>query len=321
MKSARAWCLMVMMFACAGAATGAPADEGKTVAVKGRWTRVTEKAAFSPRDTADGTIFKGRMWLSNGYYHGNVLSRDLWASDDGAKWELINGATPYDGYSDIVAFKDRLWAIKGSVWSSADGTSWTQELEKTPFGARGYSDVLVHDGKLWEVGGGPDIWVSEDGVNWKELPEKAPFGPRSHMDVVWFKDRFWFMGGHDPVESTPPEKHYKNITTLNAVWTFDPATGKWEAITEHAPWAPRQWHCATVYDGKIWIIGGFDNRGDKNFGDVWYSEDGREWVEFKAEPVFSPRHEPTLYVFQDKLWVVAGNSWPVLNDVWRLDLE
>jgi hypothetical protein len=44
------------------------------------------------------------------------------------------------------------------------------------------------------------------------------------------------------------------------------------------------------------------------------------WHRYEATPVFSTRHEPTTYVYNGSLWVVAGNTWPVLNDVWRLTL-
>jgi len=30
--------------------------------------------------------------------------------------------------------------------------------------------------------------------------------------------------------------------------------------------------------------------------------------------------EPTLYLFGESLYLVAGTSWPVRNDVWRLRL-
>jgi hypothetical protein len=33
---------------------------------------------------------------------------------------------------------------------------------------------------------------------------------------------------------------------------------------------------------------------------------------------FSPRYEVTAYVHENSLWVVAGNSWPLVNDVWKL---
>ena len=67
------------------------------------WVRVTEHAAFSIRDTAEDVVFEGKMWLSNGYYYDNVLTRDLWCSTDGAEWTLNSKETPYDGYSDAPA--------------------------------------------------------------------------------------------------------------------------------------------------------------------------------------------------------------------------
>lgn len=51
------------------------------------------------------------------------------------------------------------------------------------------------------------------------------------------------------------------------------------------------------------------------FNDIWYTEDGINWHEFVTETKFSPRREPTVYIYKGSLWLVAGNSWPVLNDV------
>jgi hypothetical protein len=44
------------------------------------------------------------------------------------------------------------------------------------------------------------------------------------------------------------------------------------------------------------------------------------WQEYRSDPMFSPRHEVSPYVYKGSLWVVAGNSWPLMNDVWRLTL-
>jgi len=57
-----------------------------------------------------------------------------------------------------------------------------------------------------------------------------------------------------------------------------------------------------------------------NFAEAWYTEDGIAWTRFESEPMWSARHEPTVYMFAGSLWVVAGNHWPVTNDVWRLTL-
>ena len=135
-----------------------------------------------------------------------------------------------------------------------------------------------------------------------------------------YKGKLWLNGGRTDQPGNPPEKHYPKITTHNDVWCS--ADGAhWTRVLEHAPWAPRQWFIAREYAGKLWVIGGFDNRNSKNFGDVWFTEDGVTWKEFISETRFAPRHEPTVYVFDNSLWVVAGNCWPLTNDVWRLTLR
>ena len=283
------------------------------------WTNVTGEAAFSPRDTAEDVVFAGKMWLSNGYYHGNVLTRDLWSSTDGVTWTLVNSNTPYDGYSELVAYQDKMWAIKGSVWCSSDGVTWNQVAERTAFGVRGYGEVLVYEDRIWQLGSGRDVWHTTDGVNWTRVTEHAAYGKRSASAVVVFDKKLWLMGGKTPGANTPPEKGYKDITTHNDVWcSVDGAT--WTRVLEHAPWAPRQWFISKAYRNRMWIIGGHDNVNSANFGDVWYTEDGKEWRQFVSTTTFSPRHEPTCYVYDNSLWVVAGNSWPVQNDVWRLTI-
>lgn len=283
------------------------------------WIRVTNKADFSPRDTSEDFVFDGRMWLSNAYHEGNVLVRDLWASGDGIAWTQVSENTPYDGYSEMVVFKDRIWAIKGSVWSSRDGLEWTQVAEKTPFGVRGYGEVVVHDGKMWQLGSGQDVWWSEDGASWTCATAEAPYGPRYATAVAAFEGKLWVLAGSLDKASDPPEKHYPKFTTHNDVWCS--RDGKeWTRVMEHAPWDQRMWSVAKVYKDRLWIIGGFDNVHGANLGDVWMTRDGVSWEELKSSgETWSPRHEPTCYVFQDSLWVVAGNAWPLMNDVWRIN--
>lgn len=80
------------------------------------------------------------------------------------------------------------------------------------------------------------------------------------------------------------------------------------------------WFVAETYRGYLWIFGGYDNVNSQNLGDVWYTKDGVTWYEFVSDPQWAARHEPTTYVYDDSLWMVAGNTWPVVNDVWRLTL-
>lgn len=314
-------------------ATQKPATtiDAPVAAQAGRWVLVTNATAFSPRDTAEDAVFKDRLWLSNGYYHGNITHRDLWSSPDGLVWtqmskgtpldpvNKVDGDMPYDAYSELVVFDEKMWAVKGSVWNTDDGLKWTRVLDKTPFGARGYGETLVHNGKLWQLGSGNDVWNSSNGIDWTCVCKEAPYGARGAAAVVSYAGKLWLMGGSTPGTNTPPEKGYPTWTTHNDVWCSADGSN-WIRVVEHAPWAPRLWFIAKEYAGEIWMVGGYDNVNNGNLGDVWHTRDGKEWQKFVSEPTFSPRHEPTLYVFAGSLWVVAGNSWPVKNDVWRLTL-
>ena len=283
------------------------------------WERLVEHAEFSPRDTSEGVVFRDKMWLSNAYHHGNVLVRDLWNSTDGIHWSQVSDDTPYDGYSEMVVFEDRLFAVKRSVWVSDDGERWTKILDETPFGMTGYGELIVYKGKMWQIGPGPEVWSSTDGEHWECATDAAACGDRRSSATVLFDDKLWRIAGNSEEKNSPEEKGYPQFTTWNDVWCSTDGA-EWTRVLEHAPWAPRMWCRGRAYAGALWLIGGFDNANHTNLGDVWFTRDGVNWTEFISDPVFAPRHEPTLYTAHDALWVVAGNTWPVVNDVWRLTL-
>ena len=283
------------------------------------WVQVAEKCAFSVRDTAEPAVFQEKMWLSNGYCEGGVLVRDLWQSRDGAHWIRVSGATPYDGYSEMVVHDGKLWAVKASVWNSSDGLDWQLVCPQTPFGARGYGELVVFQGAMWQLGSGPDVWRCADGVNWQCALKRAPYGDRYGAAVAAYDGRLWLMGGATTQENSPPERHYPQYTTHRDVWCSEDGV-HWSRVLEHAPWQPRMWCVAEVYAGELWVIGGFSNREDINFAEAWHTRDGSSWGNHRSEPMFSARHEVTPYVHDGSLWVVAGNSWPLTNDAWRLTL-
>ncbi|NLE60097.1 MAG: hypothetical protein GX616_17235 [Planctomycetes bacterium] len=293
-------------------------------APSGEWTCVALHAAFSPRDTAEDFVFDEKMWISNGWRSkrgtkDSFFTPDLWSSSDGVNWTLITDKTPYDPYSEMVVFEGKVWAIKASVWNSADGVQWHKVLDKTPFGGRGYGEAVVFKDRIWQLGSGADVWSTADGVNWTCAVEKAPFGPRMGSAVAAYDGKLWLMAGNTPGANDPVEKGYKDVTTHNDVWCSEDGA-RWTRVLEHAPWPPRQWCVAAVYAGRLWLIGGYHNVGANNLEDVWTTADGRDWRQFESDVRFAPRHEVTPYVFDGSLWVVAGNTWPVVNDVWRLTL-
>src|SRR5690606_34272758 len=129
----------------------------------------------------------------------------------------------------VVVFQDKMWIIGGKeypafgnanapgtpmndVWSSSDGTSWTEVLSNasathgTPntfFVARTNPAVFVHDNKIYVAGGRNasgtllnDIWTSSNGSTWTQLTVTTPFDPVWGHRVVAYNGQWFLPGGY-----------------------------------------------------------------------------------------------------------------------------
>jgi hypothetical protein len=69
----------------------------------------------------------------------------------------------------------------------------------------------------------------------------------------------------------------------------------------------------------MWVLGGW-SKENGNFGDVWYSQDGRDWTELKSNGIWKKRHEHSALVFKDRIWVAGGHAEPLNSEVWSLEI-
>jgi len=108
---------------------------------------------------------------------------------------------------------------------------------------------------------------------------------------------------------------------------------RWEQITAEAAFAPRDGAGALTFEGRMWLIGGW-NPGDKEHfpstctNDVWSSTDGAEWVLEKPNTFgttdFDPaldwegRHTAGYAVHDGRMWIVGGDpiQGHYQGDVW-----
>ena len=51
------------------------------------------------------------------------------------------------------------------------------------------------------------------------------------------------------------------------------------------------------------------------YRDIWNTSDGVNWQEVPNTP-WAPRHAASVFVYDDALWMVAGNHME--HDVWKL---
>jgi hypothetical protein len=315
-----------------------------------QWINVTLEAKYAARDGAGALTFKNKMFLLGGWHPGNkkdfplICNNEVWSSTDGKQWDLVKPNTfrdrQFDPTSDwegrhtagYVVYRDKMWLVGGDanqghyqpdIWNSSDGVRWTWVNKETPapWGMRALHHTLVFKDKIWVLGGQTmpalasseeafyrDIWTTTDGVKWTQVQPKKPYWSARGIigGSVVFKGRMWILGGG--TYDTPTTK-YRNY--YNDIWSS--ADGiTWKQHTSSAPWPPRQYHHVTVYDGRMWVLGGY-NAGDH--ADVWYSSDGVNWYRQFGTP-WPPRHAASVFVHDHSLWIAAGSN--LGRDVWRL---
>ena len=113
-------------------------------------------------------------------------------------------------------------------------------------------------------------------------------------------------------------------------YTFEEYNGSLEAarITEAASWSPRWDHAAAVFNGYLWIFGGYDTtaRGEEDSyrEDVWRSSDGEYWEQVTANAPWKGRRGHAVSVLNNALYLTGGFSVDqktgirsYCNDVWK----
>jgi hypothetical protein len=145
------------------------------------WTRVTQHAAWSPRNADGVAVFRNRMWIIGG--------------------GVIDGEKPINP------------ASTREVWSSADGVSWQKSADRS--GAVWGGSPIVYDDRLWLIASNrnstfaPSFLWTTDGMTWTE--GEAPWAPRGAPAVWTFGGKLFMAGGkYSEVRNNRTEFIYRN---------------------------------------------------------------------------------------------------------------
>jgi hypothetical protein len=298
-------------------------------------------------------------WNASNAVFPNTTTNEVWSSPDGKYWTQVkpntsgtpafNPVTDWEGrhMAGWAVFDNKLWIIGGDsnqchyqpdAWNSSDGAHWTQVSNALPWGNRVLFYTLVFNNMIWVMGGQTlvladcpafpqpetfynDVWNSADGVNWTQVQVRASVfspvvtPPRWSMrgvicGAVVFKGQMWVIGGG--TYGTPQYLY-------NDVWSSVDGLN-WTRVLASAPWEPRIYHDITVYDGRMWVVGGHASNGDGNLADTWSSADGVHWTQVPNTP-WLPRHAASAVAFNGAIWLTGGttNENGSQDDVWKLD--
>jgi len=181
-----------------------------------------------------------------------IYYNDVWRSTDGAEWEQVTGAAPWEPRAGaaVVARDDQMYLFGGEdgftceplpdceapyyndVWVSSDGATWDLVTEAAGWSPRpGHVCELVVDQFLCFGGFGlvenpNDVWASSDGRQWTLLDD-PPWNAADPAEVKYDFDALvvdettvlTLGGDRETFDFTDPENY---LRVDNDVWSFAP---------------------------------------------------------------------------------------------------
>lgn len=181
-----------------------------------------------------------------------------------------------------------------------DRPVWGWVPQSPPYWPRYYHGAVVHDGRMWIMGGLSinnwlnDVWSTADGVNWELAVAEAAWSTRAKFELVSFKGRMYVLGGFVDAKGGDP--------LTNAVWSS--ADGKEWQFEGNAPWPARCDFRAEVLHDRLLIMGGHGEWERMN--DVWATDDGKNWECLTEAAPWAPRSLFSSVVHDGKLIIGSG---------------
>lgn len=142
----------------------------------------------------------------------------------------------------------------------------------------------------------------ESGTEFESLPSSTPL---QGLALVAHEDDVYRVGGMN-AKNQPGED--EDLHSTPSVARFDPKTNAWQDLTPLP--TPRSSHDAVVHNGRLYVIGGWDLRGDR--GSSWHegayvADLSRESLRWEAlpRPPFK-RRALAVAANRGKIYVLGG---------------
>ena len=179
--------------------------------------------------------------------------------------------------------------ISGTIGvAAANGGNNADGIHEVALSVTKPGSIPVSINFQWDVTNFSDAWLDKD--------ENEDYTARHENSLVQAGDKFYLLGGRE------------SATTLDI---YDFRTDTWENLDDTIP-AEFNHFQATEYGGLIWVIGAFKTNTfpDETPADfIWsFNPTTREWIQGPEIPAGRKRGSAGLVVYNDKFYVVAGNT-------------
>jgi hypothetical protein len=267
----------------------------------------THKVRIARRD--------GSNWVLSAVFNGRGYNTNLWKQANGDMRLAF-----YDDASNTGGNNARVFNYTSGAWQSP--TDPSTYLFKG--GGNGMSSAAGAGGAITftsgvniQTGSAPATYANSlqvrdasdatIGQNWPKVTTSttSPVPPRSIPGVV-FNGSLWLVGNG----GTMARDDVWNSTDDGVTWTNVTA-----GLTNGAAFGTRYDHQVTVFNGELWVTGGYD--GSNFFSDAWHSSDGVTWTQ-ASTGAFIGRSMHSAVVNNGRLYVIGGQSRfnGILHDVW-----
>lgn len=181
------------------------------------WQMVGDNLPWAPRCMVGGSaVLHGKMYLMGGGTYDlpehphRLYFHDVWSSTDGATWECVSQACPWEArsYHEIAAYDNKLWVLEGATpkrWQVGTPTAQTTpHFVSLTSGQNGEEAAGLPSAKeittLWGARGQGtnrnDVWWSSDGKEWHQVPD-TPWAPRHAASVFVHAGSLWMVAGNN----------------------------------------------------------------------------------------------------------------------------
>ncbi len=225
--------------------------------------------------------------VANGTYTVNLIFAEVWigAQNTGVRVfdVAIEGNTVLDDFDQTAMFG---WANAGVETFTVNVTDGNLDIDFI----KGIQNPNI---KAIEIIGGIIPPTSEE---WTAQTDDENHTARHECSFVQAGEKFYLFGGRENPEDLD---------------VYDYQSKTWTTISDSAPSAFNHFQ-ALEYNGLIWVIGAFKDNGFPNEtpADFVYAYNPAtdSWIQGPAVPTNRKRGSAGLVVYNDKFYIVAGNT-------------
>lgn len=291
----------------------------------------TTFSVWSGKDNSEVTFDDALIGAEFYRYRNSDCDISNYSSCDNGQLDILDGNTIIDttfnqdntAYYQLKYSADISQNITSKLTPSVAGGDNNKVLMHNLLRTEHYQHQMLNfKNQLWIIGGYSgseyqnNVWTSNDGQNWSLKVKNAGFTPRRYHQALVYNNKLWVIGGEQA-----PATAAMDPVVLNDVWSSEDGL-HWTQESANADFPVRYRHQSVVFDNKIWVIGGYQNKG-QIIGDIWSSSNGTDWQQqISSSAIFSPRMSHRVTVLGNKLFLVGGASTDyyrdgsVMGDIW-----